>query len=339
MELIYKGNYVYVDTKYNKQLNESLKKIGSGKWLKEEKLWVFPKTKYAQLYELKHFSDKLEATLEERVDILINYMTLKGYSSSTVKNYTGHLKRYIDYSDNKMNIELVNQYLREILTERDVTHTYCNQAISMFKLYSRLTREISENDLMKLVRPKRVKKLPKVMSEKEIKSLLSVIKNRKHLTFIMLAYSAGLRVSEISKLKVSDINSTQMIITINQSKGNKDRITPLSTVMLKQLRNYYKEYKPKEWLFESTITDRNLTVRSLQKAFVNARDKAKLSKHYTFHSLRHSFATHLLEAGTDLRYIQEMLGHTSTKTTEIYTHVSTKHLSKITNPLDKIYSK
>jgi site-specific recombinase XerD len=127
-----------------------------------------------------------------------------------------------------------------------------------------------------------------------------------------------------------------MIVMIKQSKGRKDRMTPLSESMLEQLRSYYKEYAPKEWLFESQVGTSPLTTRTLQKSFQSRVEALRLNKHLSFHSLRHSFATHLLDGGLDIRYIQELLGHSSSKTTEIYTHVSTHSLQKIVNPLDQL---
>ncbi|MGC9338026.1 MAG: tyrosine-type recombinase/integrase, partial [Candidatus Cloacimonadia bacterium] len=162
------------------------------------------------------------------------------------------------------------------------------------------------------------------------------VNNIKHKAILMLVYSAGLRVSEVVKLKPEDIDSKRNSVFIKGAKGRKDRYTILSDVALKTLRQYWEKSKPKKWLFPSQDKERHITTRTTQKIFSNACKKANIIKNVTVHSLRHSFATHLLESGTDLRYIQELLGHKSSKTTEIYTHVSKSSIGKIVSPLDKL---
>lgn len=208
--------------------------------------------------------------------------------------------------------------------------------MNAIKIYARKYSNIEETEIMKLPRPKKEKKLPKVMSQSEVKAMLDVTENIKHKTELMMAYSCGLRVSEVAALKVLDIDSERMVVIIHQAKGRKDRQTILSKKMLDQLRDYYKEYHPKLWLFENPKRDGPISIRTLQAVFNNAVTKANIKKHVTFHSLRHSFATHLLESGVDLRFIQELLGHSSSKTTEIYTHVSLRSIQNITNPLDTL---
>lgn len=160
--------------------------------------------------------------------------------------------------------------------------------------------------------------------------------NIKHKAILMIAYSSGLRVSEVVKLKAEDIDSKRMLIHIKGAKGRKDRYTLLSETVLETLRAYWRKYRPQKWLFEGAREGRYLSTRTADKIFVNACEKAGIKKEVSFHTLRHSFATHLLEGGTDLRYIQELLGHTHSKTTEIYTHVSTKSLGKIVSPIDTL---
>jgi site-specific recombinase XerD len=149
-------------------------------------------------------------------------------------------------------------------------------------------------------------------------------------------YSSGLRVSEVVRLRIKDIDSRRMTIGVKQAKGRKDRITILSNTGLDVLRSYVKKYRPEEWLFPGQDESKHLAERTVQRIFENACKTAKINKDVSVHSLRHSFATHLLEGGTDLRYIQELLGHSSSKTTEIYTHVSTKSIGKIQSPLDRL---
>ncbi|HZK34361.1 MAG: tyrosine-type recombinase/integrase [Caldicoprobacterales bacterium] len=193
-----------------------------------------------------------------------------------------------------------------------------------------------QNICIDLERPKKEKKLPEILSKNEISKLLKAVKNLKHKAILYLVYSAGLRVGEVVKLKPTDIDSDRMLIHIIQGKGKKDRYTILSETALSILRQYVKVYKPEHWLFPGQHPDKHLTERSVQKVFDNARIDAKIRKDVSVHNLRHSFATHLLEGGVNLRYIQELLGHSSSKTTEIYTHVTQKNLSNIISPLDTI---
>lgn len=193
-----------------------------------------------------------------------------------------------------------------------------------------------QNICIDLERPKKEKKLPEILSKNEISKLLKAVKNLKHKAILYLVYSAGLRVGEVVKLKPTDIDSDRMLIHIIQGKGKKDRYTILSETALSILRKYVKVYKPEHWLFPGQHPDKHLTERSVQKVFDNARIDAKIRKDVSVHNLRHSFATHLLEGGVNLRYIQELLGHSSSKTTEIYTHVTQKNLSNIISPLDTI---
>lgn len=193
-----------------------------------------------------------------------------------------------------------------------------------------------QNICIDLERPKKEKKLPEILSKNEISKLLKAVKNLKHKAILYLVYSAGLRVGEVVKLKPTDIDSDRMLIPIIQGKGKKDRYTILSETALSILRQYVKVYKPEHWLFPGQHPDKHLTERSVQKVFDNARIDAKTRKDVSVHNLRHSFATHLLEGGVNLRYIQELLGHSSSKTTEIYTHVTQKNLSNIISPLDTI---
>jgi len=187
---------------------------------------------------------------------------------------------------------------------------------------------------VKIVRPPKDKKLPDVLSKNEVIKILNSLKNKKHRALLFLTYSAGLRVSEVVNLKLKDIDSERMLVHIRKAKGSKDRYSLLSKLALKELRNYAKDQKLKDWLFPGRKEGKHLSTRSAQKIFKRACKMANIKKEVSIHSLRHSFATHLLENGTDLRYIQELLGHSSSKTTEIYTHVTKKDFLNITSPLD-----
>jgi site-specific recombinase XerD len=182
---------------------------------------------------------------------------------------------------------------------------------------------------------KRPKKLPDVLSLEEVKQIIDSIDNLKHKTIISLIYSCGLRISECINLKSSDIDSKRMLIKIVQSKGNKDRYLQLSPKLLELLRIYFKSYNPNENLFQGQFRD-EYSARSIQNILKRALHKCNIKKRITVHSLRHSFATHLLEQGTDIRIIQEILGHKDIRTTQIYTHISKTKLSQIKNPFDDL---
>ena len=191
-------------------------------------------------------------------------------------------------------------------------------------------------ELEKIQRPKISRRLPNVLSKEEIKNILEAHTNIKHKAMLSTIYSCGLRRSELLNLKFTDIDSKRNIVFIRKGKGKKDRITPLSPKLLEMLRNYYSVYKPQTWLFEGKNVGEQYSDTSLQAVLKQAVKKAKIKKQITLHWLRHSYATHLLESGTDLRYIQELLGHNSSRTTEIYTHVSTKSLQQIKSPFDDL---
>jgi len=196
-----------------------------------------------------------------------------------------------------------------------------NQAINALKFYYGTI--LKKKFVYEVRRPKKDKKLPVVLSKEEIAKILNSVDNVKHKAILMIAYSSGLRVSEVVKLKVEDIDSNRMLIHIKGSKGRKDRYTLLSKTVLETIKEYLKKYRPQKWLFEGVREGRYLSARTADKIFIIACKKD-------------SFATHLLEGGTDLRYIQELLGHAHSKTTEIYTHVSTKSLGKIVSPIDTL---
>jgi len=228
-------------------------------------------------------------------------------------------------------ISFVNNYI----IPNNLSYAYQNQVINAAKLFFREIKNCEFN-VEAFKRPKREYRLPNVLSKQEVKLILDVPKNIKHRTMLSLIYACGLRRSELINLKISNIDSKRNIISIIQSKGKKDRIIPLPKSILLMLREYYKAYKPKYWLFEGQKVDSQYSPQSLQAVLKQAIARANIKKPVTLHWLRHSYATHLLENGVDLRYIQELLGHSSSKTTEIYTHVSRKSLQAIKSPFDDL---
>lgn len=262
---------------------------------------------------------------------------LKNYSFSTINSYTFCFEKFLNYFKGKDIDSLTKDEVIDFLYsehEKGFSASYQNQLINAIKFYYEkiLGRK---KEFYNLPRAKKPQKLPTVLSEEEITTLLDQPENLKHKCILLLIYSGGLRVSEAVKIRISDIDSTRNLILVRGGKGKKDRSTLLSHKLLEMLRHYYRVYKPKEYLFEGD-TGGQYSVTSIQKIFNKALKSSGIRKKATVHSLRHSFATHLLERGTDLRYIQELLGHESSKTTEIYTHITKKGMDNIVSPLDNL---
>jgi site-specific recombinase XerD len=262
-------------------------------------------------------------------------LELKKYSNSTVKSYVSCFENFINHHHDKaidnLNENDIRLYL-QFLIQSNRSKSYINQSINSIKFYYELVLGMP-NRFYSIERPRKDKKLPIVLSKENVKKLIENTNNIKHRCIVSLLYSAGLRRSELLNLKLTDIDSSRMLIRVEDAKGNKDRYTLLSSTALNDLRVYYKQWKPNIYLFESP-NGKKYSPNSVGKIVVNAAIKAGIKKHVSPHTLRHSFATHLLEAGTDLRYIQLLLGHSSTKTTEIYTHVAKSSFDSIKNPLD-----
>jgi site-specific recombinase XerD len=229
----------------------------------------------------------------------------------------------------------VRDYLLYQIEERRMSAGTISQIINSLRF---LYTEVYERPFLVGVieRPKRGQKLPVVLSVEEVKAILEGLGNLKHRVMLMLVYSAGLRVGEVVSLKPEDIDSERKMIHVRSGKGKKDRYTILSDVVLDVLREYWKAYKPRTWVFEGKIPGVPYSVRSAERVFEVAVRKAGIHKNVSIHSLRHSFATHLLEQGTDIRFIQELLGHSSVRTTEIYTHVSRKQIATMRSPIEQI---
>lgn len=227
------------------------------------------------------------------------------------------------------------RYVQAYIIPNKLSYSFQNQTVNASKLFF---REIikSRIDVETFERPRAQHALPNVLSKEEVKAILDATTNPKHKAMLSLIYACGLRRSEILNLLPSHIDSKRSLLIVKQSKGKKDRIVPISDKTINMLREYYKSYRPQTWLFEGQIPGEQYSEESLAKILKKACRLAKITKPVTPHWLRHSYATHLLEAGTDLRYIQELLGHSSSKTTEIYTHVSTKNIQQIKSPFDDL---
>ena len=276
--------------------------------------------------------------MDDMLESYKNLLIQKRYSLNTQKVYCNYFNDFSSYfceSDlAQLSPEQINNYLLYLIQTKNISLSQQNQRINAIKFYYEQVLG-REKEIFNLHRPRKEHKLPSVLSEEEIILIFKQVSNIKHKALLYLIYSGGLRLSEVVNLKNSDIDSKRNLILIREAKGKKDRTTLLSQTLLELLRTYYREYKPKEYLFEGQDQEKYST-RSVQYIFKKALFKSGIKKNATVHTLRHSFATHLLERGTDLRYIQELLGHSSSKTTEIYTHITKKGLDKIVSPLDNL---
>lgn len=270
----------------------------------------------------------------------LDKLILKRYAENTINSYCSIFGKFLDhYKHLKLN-ELtefeIKAYLRKLI-EQKKSDSLINQTINAIKFYYEVVLQMP-NRFYDLERPLKKEQLPKVISKESIIKMISVTDNIKHKCILALLYSAGMRRSEVIQTKIEDIDSDRMTIRIVNSKGGKDRVTTLSNFLLDILRTYYKEYRPKTYLFEGQKGG-IYSAASILKVVKVAGYKAGITQKVTPHMLRHSFATHLLEDGVDLRTIQNLLGHNSLKTTEVYTHVTTNFQLGIKNPLDTLFLK
>jgi len=263
-------------------------------------------------------------------------LELKNLSPRTRSCYLTWMKSFALHfhrSPEEMGEEEIRKYLHYLIQEKKASQSGVSQAYSALKFFYETTLKRDWNGY-RIPRAKKEKKLPVVLSSQEVQAILSATGNLKHRAVLMTIYSAGLRLSEVVHLKVSDLDSQRMTIRVEQGKGRKDRYTLLARRTLDILRDYWQEYRPSGWLFPGEAVTEPLSVSSVQKVFEKALLRARIKKPVSVHTLRHSFATHLLEAGTDLFHIQRLLGHTSLNTTAVYLHLSRKELGGLVSPVD-----
>jgi len=271
-------------------------------------------------------------------DAYLEKMKLRNYSINTMRTYHGFLVKFINsYAQDLAIIDSfteaeINSYHRKMIQSGKYSYSTINQSLNAIKYYyNEILNRALEPELIE--RPQKSLDLPKVLTKEEVKDVLHALQNLKHKCMVFLSYSSGLRIGEITELKPEDLDFERTMIHVRDAKGRKDRYTLLSNTMADMLKRYLREYRPKEYLFEGLYGGKYST-SSMNKFWKKALDTARIKYSYTFHSLRHSFATHLLENGTDIRYIQQLLGHSSSRTTEIYTHVSRRYVSHIKSPGD-----
>ena len=259
------------------------------------------------------------------------------YSYQTIKGYLSHLRTFLaahrDLRASDVDTDLIRKYIVARTKERSYSESTQNQLLNALKFW--LERVEGRDKAFIDLRPKKREQLPQVLSVEEVRRLFAAVGNLKHRCILKIIYGGGLRLGEVVNLRLSDIRSDRLQVFINGGKGKKDRYTTLSGTFLEELRDYFREYRPEHWLFEGQ-TGGQYSKRSVQAILRKAVDKSKVNPLCTVHTLRHSYATHLLESGVSLRHIQELLGHADSKTTERYTHVSTAENQRVTSPLDRI---
>ena len=355
---------ICIKFRYHQQIIDRLKNVTSAIWSASKRCWYieeenfklslffeqFKDLAYIDYSALKDKGDSKKAPLTKNStnyeyrrqtqvpNEYLEKLEQKRYSSSTINSYLAYFMDYMQYFSNRdlnsIEKEEINGYILHLIRSQKISESQQNQRINAIKFY--YEKVLGKNrEFYNIERPRKKHTLPKIISENEVVRIIEAIDNIKHKAIITTIYSAGMRRSEVINLRKQDIDFDRNVIYIRGAKGNKDRITLLSATNAVLLKTYLKEYSPNYWLFEGPERGQ-YSASSIGRILHNAVEKAGINKRITPHMLRHSFATHLLEQGVDMRYIQNLLGHESTKTTEIYTHVSKKSLANIRSPLDRI---
>lgn len=338
------NNYIELSIPYDPEILKKIHSIPGRKWNESKKLWLIPDSQTSRDV-INTIGDILLPKIPQRSKIftaqswqfkLIQELNIRKYSRNTLKSYLFYNSRLLEFTGknpDKITQSDIYSYLDYMASSKSLSASSMNSAVNALRFY--YGEVLKLNFIYDIPRCKKDKKLPVIFNKSEIKNILMVPDNPKHRLALNITYSAGLRVSETSRLKVGDIDFERKIIHIKGAKGRKDRITILADQTANLLKKYISDFNPKYWLFEGQNPKAPISIRTIQIVFEKALEKAKIKKKTGIHSLRHSFATHLLESGTDLRIIQELLGHESSETTEIYTHVSNKTIKTIHSPLDE----
>ncbi len=335
---------IWVRFSYDPELNKEMTTI-SARWSASQKAWYVPdNAHFRQVFKLpplplagKAVFQKISSENAKALEALRQVLVLKAYSPNTQKTYTTEFAQLLytlkDVPVQRLDVARLKSYFLYCIEKLKISENQLHSRINAIKFYweqvlkrPKITAEIP--------RPKKPSSLPKVLSKDDIRKMLDVLENPKHKLLLSLCYGMGLRVSEVVNLKITDIDSNRMQVLIQTAKGKKDRYVNLPKSILADLRSYYKSFKPEIYLFEGQH-GRQYAKRSAQAVFKQAMQKAKINKAVGIHALRHSYATHLHEYGTDISLIQKLLGHNDIKTTQRYTHVSNRTLSHIKSPLDR----
>ena len=338
-------NVILIKFPYNKELVERVKKLAGVKWSRSKKAWyVLDNSQHREKFGLEEKVIGKEAILKiSEINKLnfqkyIDLLYLKGYSVNTIRTYSAEFAQLLyilkDKNVNELTTEHLKSYLLYCLQTLKLSENQVHSRINALKFYFENVLK-QPKIVLDIPRPQKPFLLPKVIHIDDVAKMIKLTENNKHKTMLMLVYGMGLRVSEIVKLEITDIDSKNMQVFITRAKGKKDRYTNLPEAVLPFLRKYYKEYKPKKYLFEGQYGEQ-YSSRSAQQVFKQSLERANINKNTGIHGLRHSFATHLLEQGTDISYIQKLLGHNDIKTTLIYAHVGKKDVKAIKSPIDQI---
>jgi integrase/recombinase XerD len=332
-----KEKWIAVRITPDARLIARIKQFQCARWDAGLRAWPVPDTPEHR----RPFKLELEVMLSVqhagRIETFISWLRSKRYSDNTVKVYNDCMRVFLRFFNERDAQELTDgdviRFNNEYILANKLLASYQNQAVNAIKLfYSAM--EHMRMDVQLVHRPKTEKHLPNVLSKEEVQQLLKALSNRKHAAMLALIYVCGLRRGEVLKLLPSDVDAKRKVLIIRQAKGRKDRIAPLPDIIIDMLRVYYKESRPLKWLLEGQQPGEPYLERSIELVFKKALRQSGVKRPATLHWLRHSYATHLLEGGTDLHYIQELLGHKSSKTTEIYTYVSTRNLQSIRSPIE-----
>jgi len=335
---------VLIEFSFEWAIVKQLQNLPEAIYLRDKKQWYIKKELFNYTRLLQYLGSKYELNIEKlKLDLPLpeQYkakLTQKRYSENTIKTYTKYFEDFINYFSNKelanIKTDEINAYILELIESKNISSSQQNQRINAIKFYYEKVLK-QEKQYYSIERPNKEFRLPDILSKAEIKLIFENTTNLKHKCILEIIYSAGLRRGEVLSLKPVDIDSKRMRIKVRGGKGKKDRYTLLSKAVLNDLRSYFKAYKPKVWLFEG-LNNGQYSATSVAKVLKKYATKAGIKKRVHVHMLRHSFATHLLEQGTNLRIIQELLGHEDIKTTEIYTHISSLEIDKVINPIDEI---
>ena len=341
-------NVIFVYFAYNEQIKNELRaKFPTAKWSVSQRLWYLPDV--GAIRKEVGLSEKTESGKAVLAQIrpinqgalkrMHETLLLKAYSENTIKTYCGEFAQLLyvlkDVPVDSLSPERLRSYLLYCAKSLKLSEAAIHSRMNAIKFYFDQVLHRDKFFFEEIPRPKKRSQLPEVIGKSDIVKIFAAVENPKHLLMLKLCYGMGLRVSEIVNLKITDIDSSRMAVHIVNAKGKKDRYVNLPETVLEDLRNYYRTYRPETYLFEGQYGGQ-YAIRSVQAAFKNAIKKAKINKSVGIHGLRHSYATHLLEAGTDMTFIQKLLGHNDIKTTAIYAKVSNRQLGKIKSPLDDL---
>jgi len=348
---------IAIHFEYNKEWNDRISKVPGAKWSKTLRCWTIPDTLYNRekcgLSQDKNLIVKtspdhpkisfkrLSNNNAEQLQKYLHQLQLKAYSPSTIRTYKNEFMQLLQKIGNVNVQDLQPEHLQRYMlwcVHQGLQENTLHSRLNALKFYYEQVLH-KEKFFFEIPRPKKPLQLPKILDESEIRRMFTCITNTKHKAILFTAYSGGLRVSEVVNLRVQDIDSRRMQIFVKRAKGKKDRVVNLSVLLLDVLRQYVKIYNVTQstYLFTAPDGQAPYSERSAQKVFQKAKEMAGIKKDVSFHSLRHSFATHLLEKGIDVKYIKELLGHFDIRTTERYLHVSKDKLVNIVSPLDSLY--